>query len=160
LLRLLNRTAGDALAESELLGGCGGSGRIGELFRRGVDVAICDRSADGIIGVFVWQTACGALLMTLALLLPVLWHSQLLLPMACRCPSRPSFFVQLRDEPLDPAPAASPEEETLRPLTAPEARMPLPLLPAPPSVAAASGAEISPAPPDGVPRQCSTHEAL
>merc|ERR1719436_717204 len=71
--------------ELDLIGTCGGKGRIGELFDTAIVQGLCEDMMTGVVSVFVWQMACGLLLLLLAVLLPGLWHSHFFPPMACRC---------------------------------------------------------------------------
>ena len=100
------------------VGGCGGSGPVGELFRAGVGDGLCVDMADGVIGVFAWQALCGALLLLLSLLLPVLWHSHLFLPMTCHRPRIRQWFQMTEAADTEMSSEDDTEEPSLQPLEA------------------------------------------
>jgi len=100
------------------VGGCGGSGPVGELFRAGVGDGLCVDMADGIIGVFAWQALCGALLLLLSLLLPVLWHSHLFPPMTCHRPRIRQWFQMTEAADTEMSSEDDTEEPSLQPLEA------------------------------------------
>jgi len=100
------------------VGGCGGSGPVGELFRAGVGDGLCVDIVDGVIGVFAWQALCGALLLLLSLLLPVLWHSHLFLPMTCHRPRIRQWFQMTEAADTEMSSEDDTEEPSLQPLEA------------------------------------------
>jgi hypothetical protein len=100
------------------VGGCGGSGPVGELFRAGVGDGLCVDMADGVIGVFAWQALCGALLLLLSLLLPVLWHSHLFPPMTCHRPRIRQWFQMTEEADTEMSSEDDTEEPSPQPLEA------------------------------------------
>jgi len=80
LATLQQRTA----ATRHSLADCGADGTIGRLFKSGVEQGLCTSAPAGITAVFVWQAACGAMLLLLTALLPWLWHSHHLPPLSYR----------------------------------------------------------------------------
>jgi len=149
----------------DLMATCGGKGAIGELFDQGIVHSLCVDMMAGVVGVFVWQLACGGLLLVLAVLLPGLWHSHFFPPMFFRC--RPyRGFLELRDmmstsaEGVSEPPlgrglqvAADVEGSAVLPGLAP-------LQVAPEAVDSFSG-DVGCAPPSHtIPRECSSHDVL
>ena len=101
------------------VGGCGGTGPVGELFRDGVGDGLCVDMANGVIGVFAWQALSGVLLLVLSLLLPLLWHSHLLPPMTCRRPRIRQWFQMTEEDTTEMSSEDDAEEEpSLQPLEA------------------------------------------
>ena len=101
------------------VGGCGGTGPVGELFRDGVGDGLCVDMANGVIGVFAWQALSGVLLLVLSLLLPLLWHSHLFPPMTCHRPRIRQWFQMTEEDTTEMSSEDDAEEEpSLQPLEA------------------------------------------
>ena len=117
-------------------GGCGVSGTVRQLFDAGVGGGLCVDMADGVIGVFAWQTLGAMLLLLISLLLPVLWHSHFFPPMTCHRPRIRQWFQMSEAADTEMSSEDDTEEPSLQPLEA------APVLQASNADAASSGVDV------------------
>lgn len=61
---------------------CGGEGQVASLFAAGIEQGVCEDVASGFVGTLSYQSVGGVVLFLLSLLLPSLWHSHQLPPLA------------------------------------------------------------------------------
>jgi hypothetical protein len=73
----------------ELLASQAACDRVRRDFQQGVEEGLCGDLTQGVVGVLLWQAICGGLLLLLAALLPLLWHSHWLPHMTCACEMDP-----------------------------------------------------------------------